>query len=547
VVAQFNHPGQNYDGAFAGFPFDAQAVPAVALQEIGNNARDYVTYEAAFVQNNFAGWRVAPTINSDTHQANWGRGAAMRTGVVAAALTPADLLAAMQARRVFATEDANLALALRSGPSWMGQVISPTAALPLTIFYTDAEAEAADITLFDNNLPVAQAAGGLTATVAARPGHFLWAKAVQADGEAAYTAPLWVAGRLEPEPLQISELLPAPGDWDWDNNGAADYHDEWVELHNPLDRPVGLGGWQLADASGYAHRFPLGAVIPPYGYMAFMQAQTGLSLNNDGDTLTLIHPGGTVVDTFSYAASPGYDESWCRLAQGRWSSDCGPSPHAPNWEKAPPGPLAVSVYNAKRLSYNAWVRVKGWVTAPPGLLGSRRMYLQDDSAGIAVYLPKEYNTQLKLGDRVEVEGNLRSFYEEQQIVVSKARYVSLLEPGSPPPPLPIATTSLLEPYEGRLVLLQGQAAGFKGASTFWVDDGTGPAKVYITRSTGIKKPYLAGGAPITVVGIVSQYSSKDNPTRADYRLLLRYPTDLAAPAPPAAPGNWPVLLPETGF
>ena len=47
-----------------------------------------------------AGWQIAPAINSDTHAADWGSRAAMRTGIVAPTLTQSDLLAAMRARRV---------------------------------------------------------------------------------------------------------------------------------------------------------------------------------------------------------------------------------------------------------------------------------------------------------------------------------------------------------------------------------------------------------------------------------------------------------------
>jgi hypothetical protein len=81
----------------------------------------------------------------------------------------------------------------------------------------------------------------------------------------------------------------------------------------------------------------------------------------------------------------------------------------------------------------------------------------------------------------------------------------------------------------------------------WVDDGTGWAKVVIRGSTGIKKPFIEIGTPVTAVGIVSQYSDKDNPSRNDYRLLPRYQTDLGLPSPPPSAPNWPTLLPETGY
>src|SRR6185295_11160551 len=118
----------------------------------------------------------------------------------------------------------------------------------------------------------------------------------------------------------------------------------------------------------------------------------------------------------------------------------------------------------------------------------RNMYIQDNTAGILIYLPKDQRRTFNLGDKVEVVGNLRAFHDEFEIVADERSDVKFVEAGLPPPPLPIATTSLLEPYEGMLVMLEGQAVDFKGRTIIWLDDGTGWAKTYIRNTTGIKKP-----------------------------------------------------------
>jgi len=555
VIAQFNHPDPSYGGTFFNFAYHPAAAQVMFMQEIGNNAQKYTTYEPSFVQSNMAGWRVGPTNNSDHHQARWGSQSTARTGLVAPALTESDLLAAMRARRIFATEDSNLAVALRLNGVWMGSSLTATGPLSLTVDLVDPDPEPLTLYLYDGNLPLVavpleSSTGQWTTTVKARPGHFFWVKVVQADGQTAYTAPVWVEGQAAPEKLVINEILPAPYDHDWDKDGTADYRDEWIELYNPTNHPIGLGGWQLADSSGAAYNIPLDKVIPAHGFAVFYHARTQFSLNNDTETVSLTHPNGAIVDTFTYHHSPGYDESYCRLpdAGTDWSDNCGPSPQTANWEKVPAGPLTVKIYDAKRLTYNAWVRVKGHVTAPPGVLGARTMYIQDNTSGIMIYLPKDHRLSFNLGDRLEVVGHLRTFHEEFEIVVSKRGDIGFLEPGAPLPPLPIATTSLLEPYEGMLVMLQGQAVDFKGRTTLWIDDGSGWAKTTIRKTTGIKKPFIKRGDPLTMVGIVSQYSDKDDPSRNDYRLLPRYQTDLfvAATVTPA-PTRWPALLPETGY
>ncbi len=559
AVAQFNHPDPDYGGTFNDFAPHPAAAQMVFLQEIGNNAQHYTTYEPSFVHANAVGWKVAPTNNSDTHNARWGSDHTSRTGLVAPSLTESDLLAALRARRVFATEDSNLALTLRGNGQWMGSTLPSAGSLTLIINVVDPDPEPITLYLYDRNL-VLQTISLPNSTqqwqpvIEALPGHFYWIKAIQADGDTAYSSPLWLAGTPPADTLFINEILPAPNDIDWDGDGIGDSNDEWIELYNPLARPLGLGGWRMQDATGITYNIPLSATVPAKGFATLYKAQTGISLNNGGDSLTLFHPNGTIIDSFSYDHSPGYDETWCRLPDSgpTWSADCVGSPNGANWERPAAEPLTVKIFEAKRLSYNAWVKVKGSVTAPPGVFGSRTMYIQDDTAGIMIYLPRDHRLfDLQLGDIVEVEGNLKTFRGEFDIATSHRNNIKTKGHGPPPPPLPIETTSLLEPYEGLLVQLQGQTVSFRGRTTLYVDDSSGWAKVVIRRSTGIKKPFIDYGTPTTVVGIVSQYTQGDTPSRADYRLLPRYQFDLiftqTESEPTPQPSSiQPMFLPETG-
>jgi hypothetical protein len=242
VIAQFNHPDPSYGGTFYNFAYHPAAAQVMFMQEIGNKAQKYTTYEPSFVQSNMAGWKVAPTNNSDVHQAKWGSHSTARTGLVAPALTESDLLAAMRARRIFATEDSNLAVTMRVNGTWMGSSLTATGPLSLTVDMVDPDLEPLTLFLYDGNLPLATAplatsTGQWTTTVQARPGHFFWVKTVQADGNIAYTAPVWIEGQAALEKLVINEILPAPSDWDWDGDGTGDYRDEWCGSLNTTILP----------------------------------------------------------------------------------------------------------------------------------------------------------------------------------------------------------------------------------------------------------------------------------------------------------------------
>ncbi|MBS0658894.1 MAG: glycosyl hydrolase 53 family protein [Verrucomicrobia bacterium] len=72
------------------------------------------------------GFRLAPTADQDNHEWDWGNATDARTGILAPELTKEALLEAMRARHVYASEDANLRLAVRVNGRLCGDVI-PTA------------------------------------------------------------------------------------------------------------------------------------------------------------------------------------------------------------------------------------------------------------------------------------------------------------------------------------------------------------------------------------------------------------------------------------
>ncbi|MGA9349991.1 MAG: lamin tail domain-containing protein, partial [Anaerolineae bacterium] len=317
AVAQFNHPFADSD--FNDFAYDPVADAVIVLQELGNGSRDqYFTFEGEYLRSLYAGWHVGATNNGDTETPDWGADTPHRTGVVAPALTKGDILEALRARRTFATEDRNLALALRAGETlraepqggaWMGSIIPKTPAITFSVDVVDPDGESVSLVLFDRGLVVASASFSeatmhtWTLTVPGVQGHFYFVKATQADGDTAYTSPLWVEGVAPADVVLLNEFMPAPHNVDWDNDGTADYNDEWIELYNAGQAVVGLGGWQLddvAEGGSGPYTIPAGKIIPPGGFLVFFKRDTGVSLNNDEDWVRLLRPDGTVADEYHY-------------------------------------------------------------------------------------------------------------------------------------------------------------------------------------------------------------------------------------------------------
>lgn len=98
----------------------------------------------------------------------------------------------------------------------------------------------------------------------------------------------------------IRELLPNPV--------GRDTEGEWIKLVNTGEVPVEIGGWRLSDASGKEFVFRPGETMAPKSDVLLEYSQTGIVLNNDGDTIKLLNNKGEILDSLTYAGQISDDE-----------------------------------------------------------------------------------------------------------------------------------------------------------------------------------------------------------------------------------------------
>jgi hypothetical protein len=175
----------------------------------------------------------------------------------------------------------------------------------------------------------------------------------------------------------INEIMADPAQ-DWSpSDGNDEYHsmeDEWVEIVNAGLAPVDITGWRLRDAvSDSSWRYEFEGVIQPghlwvvYGNEAYAwedesgYARQGLSLNNGGDTVTLVAADHTtIVDQKEYApADVEDDRSYGRLPDGgpEWVVFDQLNPLDPPETDLPPTPGAPNVGTPVEASH--WGAIKG--------------------------------------------------------------------------------------------------------------------------------------------------------------------------------------------
>jgi hypothetical protein len=362
---------------------------------------------------------------------------------------------------------------------------------------------------------------------------------------------------------------------------AASFTDEWIELYNSTDEPIDLAGWTLIVAD---KEVALSGLIPAGGYfllertndstvsdIAADQIYTG-SLSNEGRAILLRDPTGKVTDSANGdgGAWPAGDaetrasmeridptapdgDNWATndgvTVNGR-DADGGPirgTPKGPNSTanlapaatagadsptgETTPVPEAVSIpVTGAQADLEAedgtWITFIGRVTGPHPLFGNRVIYAQDEwGRGLAIFLRRGSWSRLTIGQSVTAQGYLRTRNGERELYVLDGAQVTLGEVDPAPTPMPVHTGNVGEGIEGRLVIVTGRVVEV-GANVFWLDDGSGPARIFFRSSLGFARPEVKVGQTWSAAGLVGEFTTRFSSTFTGHRVLVRFQSDV---------------------
>lgn len=212
-VGQFNHPATSgqflINGVALGYTADGDQ--AMALCEVLNTSAFSTnttetetgrsTYESACNKALESGFHVAFSTNQDNHCANWGASYTNRTGVLiptGTPLTQASFIAALKARRVFATMDKNSQLVLTANGHVMGERFTNSGPLNLVANFANTMGQTVSSVSIVEGVPgrngtASQLSTTANTTITPSVGeHYYYAKVTQADGKILWSAPIWV-------------------------------------------------------------------------------------------------------------------------------------------------------------------------------------------------------------------------------------------------------------------------------------------------------------------------------------------------------------------
>ncbi len=147
----------------------------------------------------------------------------------------------------------------------------------------------------------------------------------------------------------------------------------------------------------------------------------------------------------------------------------------------------------------------GIMTVPPDLFGVQIFYLQtlDGQSGLQVYMFKKDFPTLKIGDQVEVAGELGATQNGLRLKIKKKEDIKVLAKGLEVKILQITTADLSEENLGELVKIKGEALE-PAAGQFYLADEAGEILVQLKSRTGLKGKLVKEGDEVEIIGILGK-------------------------------------------
>ena len=204
---------------------------------------------------------------------------------------------------------------------------------------------------------------------------------------------------------------------------------------------------------------------------------------------------------------------------------------------------SVSIVEARAQANGTIARITGVLTTHLGALESgRKAFIQDDTAGIALYLDAPVTGGIPADMRVTVVGTVDDRFAERTLRVNVADIASLGDQQRPAP-WQQGTGEIGEAVEGTRVLVQGTTVGsptdLSDGLGLMVDDGTGQVRV-IVAPEALGGAGVPSGSLVVAIGPVGQRDSSGTGF-AGYRVHVTEASDFEIlvppmPSPTATPG-----------
>lgn len=329
------------------------------------------------------------------------------------------------------------------------------------------------------------------------------------------------------ENIIINEVLPDPE--------GADGEGEWAEIYNQGANKVNLFNWQLDDMEGGSRPYKIikDIWLDADSYLVIDRPESGLAFNNASDEVRLFNGLNEMIDKVGYEAAPE-GEIYARGENGKWFWTTIATPGGKNIITVSASKavetesgdstiknlsFAVEAELAEIYNFQAgdFIKTTGTVAVLPGIFSSQYFYITG-SPGLQVYSHKKDFPELKIGDHIEVSGQLSMVNGEMRLKTKQKEDIKIIESGVVLEAEEMTCDKISNESVGMLVKIAGEVIERK-SSIIYLDDGTDEAEIYIKKSTGIGASGFNEGDSIEVIGIISK-------TKTGFRIMPRSVDDI---------------------
>lgn len=316
------------------------------------------------------------------------------------------------------------------------------------------------------------------------------------------------------------------------NPDGADGGKEWIEIKNQSVDRINLLNWRIENSNG-KYKFKNDLWVDSDNFYLLADTASSLALKNSDDIIMLYSDIDELADQVEYAGATqgktyarGANENWF------WTSTATPAEEniitaAESGEEIMSAALSAvgkadncvetTLEKIRELDLGSIVKIKGTVAVEPGILGAQIFYIVG-SPGMQIYNYKKDFPELKVGDYIEVVGELSQTQGELRIKTKEKSAIKINERKPAPKALSVNCDQIDDEMSGYLISVIGEITG-KKSSTVYIDDGNDEIQVYIKKNTGISTKDLIAGRKASITGILSK-------TQAGIRLMPRYPQDI---------------------
>jgi hypothetical protein len=307
--------------------------------------------------------------------------------------------------------------------------------------------------------------------------------------------------------LFISEIFPNP-------KGKDDQ--EFIEIFNPSEEEIDISNFILKDKTKREFKIKEGTKISPKSFLVFWKKETKISLNNDGDEIEFLDSDKNLIDRVFYSKAPE-NFSLARKDNGElvWTKIITPGKSNEFSEKTEKEIekeeekesfliKEVKIEEIKNLNSKEKIKTKGIVSVEPGVFKDNIFYLS--GSGVKVKLNFKEIPEIKLGDELEILGEVFEEEGEKGIEVISSNDIKILEHKSPPIPKKLNIEEINENFLSSLIEIKGKITEIKD-NFLWLKGDKKEILIFLMEEIKNNKK-LNKGDTIKVAGILRKISNQ---------------------------------------